>query len=267
MRARRARAAYRRAPTTRPAVEGFAGAAPTITSRRRVSRSAMTRLHVAQERAAAQRGQAPSGLALDRAHRAVEGIGHLGLREVLEVPQHQHRPLPTRQSRQSHLQVATLDEAIHLTLVTHLRQPLGDHLRVPAPPPPGDVRGHHHLAHIRVVRASARRGDAPPAWPTLAERGLDEVLSLLVVAGQQPRRPQQVAAPSGDVVVEARRECERLHRDHPARCRAHTREMQPGPTQGCHRCAGSGARFTSSYRRVHTRAGGASFTACRPRRL
>lgn len=64
------------------------------------------------------------------------------------------------------------------------------HLRHPVPPPARDVGGVEAAPHVRLGRGV----DPFPVLGRLDQCGLEQVLGVLVVAGQQVRHPQQGAA-------------------------------------------------------------------------
>jgi hypothetical protein len=142
----------------------------------------------------AQPGQPAGVLAADRAHRAAQQGGDLALGAVLEVAQDHHGALARRQLEQSAVQRIGLSHVVGEVTCRRacgLGRLGGQDLGQPASAPPGHVLAVEHRPDVGLGVTS--RHEPCPAQAGLGERGLDQVLGELLVAGQQVRRPQQGA--------------------------------------------------------------------------
>ena len=121
------------------------------------------------------------------------------LGQVLEVAQHQHRPLPAGQPAQRLPQpVPFVDSGVRIVAGRRLGQLRRRPLAEPAPLPPRGVRVDQDPADVRFRVAV----DPSPRLPGPGQRGLQQVLGGAPVVGQQVRGPQQPRGPGDDELVE-----------------------------------------------------------------
>ncbi len=142
-------------------------------------------------------------LALHRAQAASEHLRGLGLGQVIEVAQHQHRALPRRQRRQRPQQVIPVRH--RGSVICHGRAgETGRHrpLRPPNQPPP-PVSRCVGKDPADVPLRLPRPADPRPMPVRPFQRQLKQILRIRpVLPGQQQRGPQQGARPGVHEVLE-----------------------------------------------------------------
>ncbi len=148
--------------------------------------------------ALAQGGERAAGLGLHGADGDAEHVGGLGLAELLVVAQHHDRPGLAGQRLDERPQRGAAALVVRVVGRRASGSCVGGELApLPGPPPQRVVLVDQDPADVGVDRVAV--ADPVPGQVELGERGLQEVLGLVPVPGEQVRRTQQAGLPRREV--------------------------------------------------------------------
>ena len=135
---------------------------------------------------------------LDRPGRDLECLGDLAFRAARVIAQDDDRPLSRGETLEGGEQVETLLAAHPRGGGRDFRGRIAETFPAPVPPPPGDVGVDHDPAQIGLRTLP----DPTPPGHRGQQGGLDEVVGVGRIAGQQVGRPEERVPAGGDELLE-----------------------------------------------------------------